>query len=232
MAKRLSLTASKDWMYRHFFIQAESPPRAWIRGECNVAIWRSPTPFCPRLQRLCARLALLWRVIHDKARTNQAIPGAMCKELWGALEKLVLCCTGVCLEEKDMKEWLFQVSDLEEAANILLPQTPDKLRELMRFSFSKPVKLVPTYFLTDFIKVMCTDFIEEKRGLIRAILKGRQLPDLPRISQETLIIWGEEDQIFPLELVVIHNAGHAVNLEKSKEFIKHIKTFLLDTHDS
>lgn len=68
-----------------------------------------------------------------------------------AVERVVLCCTGVCLEEKDMENGLFQVADLDEAASILLPQTPDKLRELMRFSFVKPVKVIPTYFLTDFI---------------------------------------------------------------------------------
>lgn len=70
-----------------------------------------------------------------------------------AVERVVLCCAGVCLEEKDMKEGLFKVSDLEEAASILLPQTADKLRELMRFSFVKPIKGVPSYFLSDFIKV-------------------------------------------------------------------------------
>ncbi|KAL5982208.1 hypothetical protein ACLOJK_016278 [Asimina triloba] len=61
--------------------------------------------------------------------------------------------------------------------------------------------------------------------------------------QPTLIIWGEEDRIFPLELahrlnrllegnselVVIKHAGHAVNLEKTKEFCKHLKAFLIDT---
>ncbi|XP_047260834.1 uncharacterized protein Mb2734-like [Capsicum annuum] len=69
------------------------------------------------------------------------------------VERLVLCCAGVCLEEKDMKDGLFQVSDLDEATSILLPQTPEKLRELMRFSFFKPVKVMPSYFLSDFIDV-------------------------------------------------------------------------------
>ncbi|ERM93805.1 hypothetical protein AMTR_s01033p00010870, partial [Amborella trichopoda] len=57
----------------------------------------------------------------------------------------------------------------------------------------------------------------------------------------TLIIWGEHDQIFPLDLghrlkrhlgenaklVVIPSAGHAVNLEKPKAFCKHLKAFLI-----
>lgn len=69
------------------------------------------------------------------------------------VEKLVLCCTGVCLEEKDMENGLFAVSNLDEACSILLPQTPDKLRALMKLSFVKPARGVPTLFLEDFIHV-------------------------------------------------------------------------------
>ncbi|XP_010546343.1 PREDICTED: monoacylglycerol lipase ABHD6 [Tarenaya hassleriana] len=159
------------------------------------------------------------------------------------VERLALCCAGVCLEEKDMADGLFRVPNLEEATSILLPQTPEKLRELIRFSFVKPAKGIPSFFLWDFIEVMCTDFVEEKRELIRAILKDRKLSHLPKISQPTMIIWGEEDQIFPMELghrlkrhvgesaelVVIKNAGHAVNLEKPKEFLKHLRSFLVDS---
>lgn len=158
-----------------------------------------------------------------------------------AMERLVLCCAGVCLEEKDMSDGLFKVSDLDEAASILVPQTPEKLRQLMNFAFVKPVKAVPTWFLTDFIQVMCREYVNERRELIHAILQDRQIIDLPKITQPTLIIWGEEDQVFPMELghrlrrhigesaeiAIIKKAGHAVNLEKPKEFAKHLKAFLL-----
>ncbi|GMI78732.1 hypothetical protein like AT5G09430 [Hibiscus trionum] len=147
------------------------------------------------------------------------------------MEKLVLCCAGVCLEEKDVEEGFFNVSDLNEALSILLPQTPEKLRELIKFSFVRPIgKWVPGFFLSDFIDVMCTEY--------------RKISNIPKIKQSVLIIWGEEDKIFPLELghrlkrhvgenakiVVIKNAGHAVNIEKPKDFIKHLKAFLFDSH--
>ncbi|KDP40902.1 hypothetical protein JCGZ_24901 [Jatropha curcas] len=160
-----------------------------------------------------------------------------------AVERIVLCCAGVCLEEKDMESGLFKVSNLDDAADILLPQTPDKLRELMKFSFVRPARGVPSCFLADYIDVMCTEYAVEKRELIHAILKNRKLSNLPKITQPTLIIWGDQDQIFPVELayrllrhigrsadlVVVKNAGHAVNLEKSKEFGKHLKSFLVDS---
>ncbi|XVF36708.1 hypothetical protein REPUB_Repub19eG0081300 [Reevesia pubescens] len=161
-----------------------------------------------------------------------------------AVERVVICCAGVCMEEKDLKEGVFRVSDLEEAARILVPQTPEKLRELLGFSLFKPppLSLVPSCLLSDFIDVMCSEYTEEKKELIRAIPKDREISNIPRISQPTLILWGEYDQIFPLELghrlkrhlgdnahlVVIKDAGHAFNMEKPKEFYRHLKSFLVD----
>ncbi|CAI9109169.1 OLC1v1008938C1 [Oldenlandia corymbosa var. corymbosa] len=160
-----------------------------------------------------------------------------------AIDKLVLCCTGVCLEEKDMDEGLFKVSNIEEAANILVPQTPEKLKELMCFAFVRAPKAIPSCFLSDFINIMCTDYVEQKKEIIKSVLKDRQLSKIPKVTQPTLIIWGEHDQIFPVELghrlkqhigenariEVIQQAGHAVNLEKPKEFAKHLKSFLIDS---
>jgi pimeloyl-ACP methyl ester carboxylesterase len=161
----------------------------------------------------------------------------------GEVERVVICCAGVCLEEKDVGEGMFRVSDLEEVGRILLPQTAEKMRELMSYTFVKPPKIVPSCLLQDFIDVMFTENVEEKRELIRALAKDRKLSDLPKIPQPTLIIWGEEDQVFPLELgyrlkrhlgenaqlVVIKNTGHAFIVEKPKELFKHLKSFLIDS---
>ncbi|KEH28075.1 putative triacylglycerol lipase [Medicago truncatula] len=162
------------------------------------------------------------------------------------VEKVVICGSGVSLEEKDIKDGFFPVSDLDEAANILVPQTPQKLRELFGYAFFRPRRLawLPSCFLHDFIHTMCREYVQEKRDLIRAIAKDRNLSDLPKISQPTLIIWGEHDQVFPLELghrlkrhlgdnaqiVVIKNAGHAFCVEKAKEFYNTLKSFLVDSH--
>ncbi|CDP01476.1 unnamed protein product [Coffea canephora] len=159
-----------------------------------------------------------------------------------AVEKLVLGCAGVCLEEKDMEEGMFLVKSVEDAVSILLPQTPEKLRELMKISFHKPQKSVPSCFLNDFIHTMCAENRQERIELIQALYKGRKFADLPKITHPTLIIWGEHDQIFPLELghrfkrhlgenaelLIIKNAGHAFNIEASKELCKHLKSFLVN----
>ncbi|KAG2254728.1 hypothetical protein Bca52824_084864 [Brassica carinata] len=119
-----------------------------------------------------------------------------------AVEKVVICCAAV-------------VSDLEEAAKILVPESVKKLRELIGYIFYKPAlaRLVPPCLLHDFIE------------------------------HKTLIIWGEHDQVFPLEmgkrlekhlgdngkLVVIKRTGHIFNFEKPKTYVKLLKSFLIQT---
>ncbi|MCD7450143.1 hypothetical protein HAX54_003710 [Datura stramonium] len=93
---------------------------------------------------------------------------------------------------------------------------------------------------------MFTQYVEEKKELLLAIAKDRKLSDLPKITQPTLIVWGDQDKIFPLELghrlkrhlgenaqlVVIKNAGHAFLYEKPSEFHKPLKAFLLGSPKS
>ncbi|KAI5324650.1 PREDICTED: monoacylglycerol lipase [Prunus dulcis] len=167
---------------------------------------------------------------------------SMAAQFGERIERLVLCCAGVCTEEKDMEKGMFQVRSVEEAVSILLPQRPQQVRQLLKISFHKPAKNVPSCFLNDFIEVMCTEHLQERKGLIQALHKDRKLSDLPKISHPTLIIWGEHDLVFPLELahrlkrqigessqlVILKNAGHAINVEKPKEMYKHMKSFLID----
>ncbi|CAI9262545.1 unnamed protein product [Lactuca saligna] len=166
---------------------------------------------------------------------------SLAAEFKEAVERVVICCAGVCLEEKDLAEGLFPVKTLEEAADILLPQTPEKMKELMRFTFVKPPVKTPNCILVDFIDEMNKEHVEEKKELIHALCKDRKISEIPKIPQPTMIIWGDKDQVFPLELgyrlkrhlgdnadmVVIKNTGHAYIVEKPKEFYKHLKSFLL-----
>lgn len=168
---------------------------------------------------------------------------AMFGEEW--VERVVICCAGVCLEEKDIREGMFPVPDVEAAAEILLAQTPEKLRELVRLTFVKTPRWIPSCLLNDFIDVMCTDYVEEKKELLRAIPQNRTMANLPKISQPTLIVWGDKDRVFPLELafrlkshlgekaelVVIKDSGHGFIHEKSKEFHRHLKNFLLNKNN-
>lgn len=73
-----------------------------------------------------------------------------------SVDKVVICGSGVYMEEKDLEDGTFSVSDLEEACEILVPRTADKLRELMGYCFHKIpplLTLTPSCLLEDFINV-------------------------------------------------------------------------------
>ncbi|KAL1190347.1 hypothetical protein V5N11_016730 [Cardamine amara subsp. amara] len=157
------------------------------------------------------------------------------------IDRVVLICAGVALEEKDVEEGMFKVKSPEEASEVLFPQSPSMLRRLIQLSFYKPPIWIPSCFAMDYIHVMCRDYLQERKELVETLHKGRRFSNLPKITQPTLMIWGEEDQVFPVELarrlkrylredraqlVLLKKTGHAVNEEKPKEMYKHMKSFL------
>ncbi|PUZ40848.1 hypothetical protein GQ55_9G455600 [Panicum hallii var. hallii] len=163
-----------------------------------------------------------------------------------AVERVVLVSSGVCLEEQDLAAGLFPVADVGEAAELLVPRRPAEVRRLVKLTFVRPPPVMPSYFLKDYINVMGSDHIQEKTELLFSLINERKLSDLPKIRQPTLIIWGEQDQVFPMELahrlerhlgdnsrlVVVKNAGHAANIEKSKEVCKIIVDYFQEPDSS
>lgn len=66
---------------------------------------------------------------------------------------MVLVVAGVCVEDKDIREWIFKVFDLETTINFVLLQIAANLEKMMDFSFVKALKMVPSCVLQDFIVV-------------------------------------------------------------------------------
>lgn len=69
------------------------------------------------------------------------------------VERVVLVCAGVCLEDTDLTTGLFVVSNVADAAELLVPRRPEKLRELVKLTFVKPPCVMPTCFIRDYIQV-------------------------------------------------------------------------------
>lgn len=159
------------------------------------------------------------------------------------VEKVVIICSGVCMMPQDRHE-VFQTNDWRTVAEVLLPQSPDKLMALLKISMHRPPRMIPSFILQDIINTMYTDQREQRIELLQQLVLGKEgAPPLPVLIQETLIIWGEHDRIFPLELgyrlkrhlgdraelIVLKDAGHAAQLENPYEFNNVIKTFLLES---
>lgn len=50
-------------------------------------------------------------------------------------------------------------------------------------------------------QLMCTNQRKERAELLQELLKnGAGMDPLPVLTQETLIIWGDKDQVFPVDL--------------------------------
>jgi pimeloyl-ACP methyl ester carboxylesterase len=152
------------------------------------------------------------------------------------VQKVIIISSGVCMMPRDY--------DWRTMTEILLPQNPDNFRALMKISMHRPPRMIPSFIFQDVIDTMYTDQREQRIELLQQLVLGKEgAPPLPVLIQETLIIWGEHDRIFPLELghrlkrhlgdraelIVLKDAGHAAQLENPYEFNNVIKKFLLES---
>lgn len=119
----------------------------------------------------------------------------------------------------------FEVADVGQ---LLVPDSPEDIEVLLGLGYYKPPK-TPRWVQSQVLDGMYSEFREEKVMLLESLLE--QLDELDRrpgrVTHETLLIWGDNDPVFPLEigkrleaemegratLRVIERACHAPNLE-------------------
>ncbi|THU72003.1 hypothetical protein C4D60_Mb04t07510 [Musa balbisiana] len=128
-------------------------------------------------------------------------------------------------------------------AEFLLPVSVKGVKAL--FSAATYRKLwFPNCFHRDFLEVMFTNR-KERAEMLEALVISNQEASVPQLQQERiLLLWGESDNIFNLELVknikaqlgekvtlkTIENAGHLVHLERPCVYNRCLKEFLVLIH--
>nr|GEZ18225.1 alpha/beta hydrolase fold-1 [Tanacetum cinerariifolium] len=133
-------------------------------------------------------------------------------------------------------------SDRRNVVDLLVAKTPEDLRMLCRISIHKYDigKWIPDFFLWGFIGLEFCG--KEKEELVHELLNDKPDIDLQILTQETLLIWGENDGVFPLEwayqlhrhlggkskLEIIRDVGHALNFEAPYSLNRLITSFVLD----
>jgi pimeloyl-ACP methyl ester carboxylesterase len=70
-----------------------------------------------------------------------------------AVERVATVSSGVCIEEDDLAAGLFSVTDIKEAAELLVPRRPEDVRRLVKLTFVRPPPIMPAFFLKDYIDV-------------------------------------------------------------------------------
>ncbi|WVZ72429.1 hypothetical protein U9M48_020893 [Paspalum notatum var. saurae] len=155
------------------------------------------------------------------------------------LGKVALCDSDACKGADDDRA-LAARAGVAEVTDLLVPADTRALRRLIAVCAHRPIKYTPECLLRDMLRKYFGDKREDKIALIKGITTGEgfQLTPLP---QEVLIIWGEFDQIFPVEkahkmkeklgekatVKVIPNTGHLPQQEDSKLFNRILLDFLL-----
>uniref|UniRef100_A0ACD5TVA7 Uncharacterized protein n=1 Tax=Avena sativa TaxID=4498 RepID=A0ACD5TVA7_AVESA len=160
------------------------------------------------------------------------------------VDRLVVLTSGVAATAQEVAALAAREETAVEDA--LLPDTAEGLRRLMCRSMHRPPRL-PDFVLHDFVQLMFVDQRKERSELLRELLNnGAGIIDpLPVLTQKTLVLWGDKDQVFPLDLgyrlqrhlgdgcrlEIIKDAGHALQLEGAGKVNSFIMSFLLDEPD-
>jgi len=159
------------------------------------------------------------------------------------VDKVVIASSGICAQVEDNIE-LLKHANMPKISDLLLPQSPAILRILTRLTvYKSPITIIPNFILNDFIQTLYVENRAQKVELLEGITVGRGCESpLPVINKDVLIVWGEHDQIFPVdkafqlkrhladqaELVVMKNTSHIPHIEKPQVFNTIVKDFLLN----
>ncbi|KAJ8774233.1 hypothetical protein K2173_009664 [Erythroxylum novogranatense] len=157
------------------------------------------------------------------------------------VNKLVIISSGLCYTEEQKDEHLKKLGN--NIYDLLLPQKPLDVRNMIKLAMYKtdPLKWVPDFFVWASIVLGNTNR-KEKSELLDHLLARKAGTDVPVLTQETLLIWGDHDNVFPIPLAyqlqrhlgpkccrieTVKDTGHAANIESPEVVNKLITSFVL-----
>ncbi|XP_058092090.1 uncharacterized protein LOC131237975 [Magnolia sinica] len=133
---------------------------------------------------------------------------------------------------------IFQRLGFSSFSDLLLPSDVKGVKKLLSVGAKKNIWL-PNRLYRDFLKVMFTNR-KERGELLDGLVISDKDATIPNFSQTILLLWGDNDQIFDIELAKnmkeqlgdkatlqrIKKAGHLVHLERPCVYNKYLKEFL------
>ncbi|XP_031499554.1 uncharacterized protein LOC116263881 [Nymphaea colorata] len=126
------------------------------------------------------------------------------------------------------------------SSELLLPNHIKGLKALLSVAVHRKLWF-PDRLYRDYLEAMFTNR-KEREELLEALVKGKKEADSIKFSQNVLLLWGEDDQIFKMELAKsiteklgdkasfqgIKKAGHLVQLERPCKYNRKLKQFLIE----
>uniref|UniRef100_A0A0E0GHM2 AB hydrolase-1 domain-containing protein n=1 Tax=Oryza nivara TaxID=4536 RepID=A0A0E0GHM2_ORYNI len=166
---------------------------------------------------------------------------------YGGVGPVVIASSDLLKTAADDRGFLKRAGDgWSGVEEVLLPAEPAAMRKLLEMASCRPPPpvLMPDFILRDFIQKLFTENREQLIQLFKGITVGTDKFPVTPMSQEVLIVWGEQDQLFPVEkayavqssldgkarVEIISKTGHAPQLEDPTRFNKILLDFLLATH--
>ncbi|KAL2631195.1 hypothetical protein R1flu_015881 [Riccia fluitans] len=157
------------------------------------------------------------------------------------VNKVVIASSGVMMNHTT-NDRLKELCKIDSVNEILVPKDLAHMRLGMSTATVWKIWAIPSFVLQDLYDWFYQDGHKEKEELVDCMIIGSiDAPPLPKITQETLILWGTRDRIFDPELAVqlkkhlgdkaemhmIKGCGHVPQIERPREFNKHVLQFLL-----
>lgn len=156
------------------------------------------------------------------------------------VEKVVIASSGVGMKKGD-EETLVERAKSGTVENFMLPENAEQMRNLARLSVFRSFNMIPDFFLNDFVQSLYAPNRKEKLELLKGITLGHdQNGKLSPLSQDVLLVWGKQDQIFPLKMAqelkeiigekvrleVMEDTSHVPQIEDSGRFNDIVFNFL------
>ncbi|PAN07819.1 hypothetical protein PAHAL_1G365400 [Panicum hallii] len=124
------------------------------------------------------------------------------------------------------------------SAELLMPETLKGLKALLSISMYKKMWF-PDRFYKDYLKVMFTSR-KERMELLQGLLISTMDAKIPVFQQKIMLLWGEEDKIFDIELAKkmkeqlgdkcflygIRKAGHLLHVERPCAYNRQLQRWL------
>lgn len=121
---------------------------------------------------------------------------------------------------------------------LLMPETVSRLKDLLSISMHKKLWF-PERLYKDFLESMYTSR-KERKELLEGLVISNTDAEIPVFTQKILLLWGEKDQIFDIDLAKkmkeqlgescfiygISNAGHLLHLERPCAYNRAVQRFL------
>ncbi|CAO2830462.1 unnamed protein product [Amaranthus hypochondriacus] len=216
------------------------PDLLFFGGSATGASDRSPT-----FQAECLAAALFKLGITRCTLVGFSYGGMVAfklAEMWPDLVEALVVSGSILAMTESISEAELNRMGFRSSSELLLPTSVNGLKTLLKIATHKNLWF-PHRLHKDYLEVMFTNR-KERSELLEALVIAKQNPDIPNFTQRIHLLWGENDQIFRMEIAQqmkeklgekatyegIKKAGHLVHLERPCVYNRCLKRFLASVY--